>query len=148
MAPAASRMPTISSTIELRQLLAEPFQLLRRGIERRCTRRRRRLRLTRPAVQQEHQYRAGNDNQSPRQVIAEQVESAPRRGHQCGLPILGYKRIDHLLRRLALPREAKHFLVERGAVGAAKIRRATCVDVEPAAAGAAELLRSEEHTSE
>ena len=62
------------------------------------------------------------------------------RRHQRRFPVLLHELVDDLLRTLPLPREPQDVLVQRRTVRAGEVGRATRVDVQAAATGAAELF--------
>src|SRR6267378_6277703 len=134
-------MPRLSSSIEPVEFAAEPLELFRRAMRRRCDGcRSGGFGVARPASQRPHQEEAGDQDRETGKQIAGEIEALLGGCHQRDLAVLLHELVDDLLRRLPLPREPEDVLVQRRAVRAGEVGRATRVDVEPAAAGAPELL--------
>src|SRR6267142_94752 len=81
----------------------------------------------------DHDRNGGNE-------VPREIEATLGRRHERRFAVLRHELVNDLLRRLPLPREPQHVLVQRRAVGAAEVGRAAGVDVEPAAAAAAQPL--------
>src|SRR5436190_452065 len=115
-------MPKISSSIgepgsagEPVELAAQALELVRCGVRQRCSiRRGGRFRVPGPAAERQHQEDSGNKDRETGEEVAGEVEALPGRRHQGHLTVLLHELLEDLLRRLPLPREPEHVLVERG----------------------------------
>src|SRR5436189_2609744 len=141
-------MPKISSSIgepgsagEPVELAAQALELVRCGIRQRCSSRRSgRFRVPGPAAERQHQEDSGDKDRETGQEVAREIEALPGRRHQGHLTVLLHELLEDLLRRLPLPREPEDVFVQRRTVCALEVGRTTGVDVEAAAAAAAELF--------
>src|SRR5882672_11287834 len=96
VAPAASRIPRISSSMggtrltgEPVELATQPLELFRRGIRRNRARHRcGGCRFTRPATQRTHEERGGDDDRDRRHEVAGKVEALFGGRHQRHLSVL------------------------------------------------------------
>src|SRR6266699_1733038 len=83
VAPAASRIPRLSSSIEPVEFSAEPLELLRRAMRRRC----RSCRsggcgVPRPASQRPHQEKSGDNDRETGKQIAGEIKALLGGGHE------------------------------------------------------------------